>query len=79
MHFVATVAPLTKKARFLRKLCALTPVTIPLSQMYFYGQYNQQWNLIMAGFVVSTIPVVLFFLLMQKHIINGIAAGAVKG
>ncbi|MCI6399235.1 carbohydrate ABC transporter permease [Lawsonibacter sp.] len=55
------------------------PVTIPLSQMYFYGQYNQQWNLIMAGFVVSTIPVVLFFLLMQKHIINGIAAGAVKG
>ena len=33
----------------------------------------------MAGFVVSTIPVVLFFLLMQKHIINGIAAGAVKG
>jgi len=24
MHFVATVAPLTKKARFLRKLCALT-------------------------------------------------------
>ena len=55
------------------------PVTIPLSQMYFYGQYNQQWNLIMAGFVVSTSPVVLFFLLMQKHIINGIAAGAVKG
>lgn len=55
------------------------PITIPLSQMYFYGQYNQQWNLIMAGFVVSTIPVVIFFLIMQKHIINGIAAGAVKG
>lgn len=55
------------------------PVTIPLSQMYFYGQYNQQWHLIMAGFVVSTIPVVIFFLLMQKHIINGIASGAVKG
>lgn len=55
------------------------PLTIPLSQMYFYGQYNQQWHLIMAGFVVSTIPVFLFFLFMQKYIINGIAAGAVKG
>lgn len=55
------------------------PITIPLSQMYFYGQYNQQWNLIMAGFVVSTIPVIIFFLIMQKHIINGIASGAIKG
>ncbi len=55
------------------------PLTIPLSQMYFYGQYNQQWHLIMAGFVVSTIPVIIFFLIMQKYIINGIAAGAVKG
>lgn len=55
------------------------PLTIPLSQMYFYGQYNQQWHLIMAGFVVSTIPVVIFFLCMQKHIIRGIASGAVKG
>lgn len=55
------------------------PITIPLSQMYFFGQYNQQWNLIMAGFVVSTIPIVIFFLFMQKHIINGIASGAVKG
>ena len=54
-------------------------LTIPLSQMYFYGQYNQQWHLIMAGFVVSTIPVVIFFLFMQKYIINGIASGAVKG
>lgn len=55
------------------------PSTIPLSQMYFYGQYNQQWHLIMAGFVISTIPVVVFFLVMQKHIIQGISSGAVKG
>lgn len=55
------------------------PMTIPLSQQYFYGSYNQQWNLIMAGFVISTIPIVLFYILMQKHIVKGIAAGAVKG
>lgn len=55
------------------------PLTIPLSQMYFFGQYNQQWHLIMAGFVVSTIPIVIFFFAMQKYIIKGIGAGAVKG
>ena len=55
------------------------PITIPLSQMYFYGQYNQQWHLIMAGFVVTTIPVILFYIFMQKNIVNGIAAGAIKG
>jgi len=55
------------------------PSTIPLSQMYFYGQYNQQWHLIMAGFVISTIPVVVFFLVMQKYIVQGISSGAVKG
>lgn len=55
------------------------PLTLPLSQMYFYGQYNQQWHLIMAGFVVSTIPVVVFFLIMQRYIVGGITAGAVKG
>ncbi|MCE5188411.1 MAG: carbohydrate ABC transporter permease [Eubacteriales bacterium] len=55
------------------------PSTIPLSQMYFYGQFNQQWHLIMAGFVISTIPVVVFFLVMQKYIVQGISSGAVKG
>lgn len=55
------------------------PVTIPLSQMFFYGQYNQQWNLIMAGFVISTLPIVIFFLAMQKYIIKGLVAGAIKG
>jgi len=55
------------------------PITIPLSQMYFYGQYNQQWNLIMAGFVISTLPIVIFFLVMQKYIIKGLVAGAIKG
>jgi raffinose/stachyose/melibiose transport system permease protein len=55
------------------------PMTIPLSQQYFFGTYNQQWPLIMAGFVVTTIPIVIFYILMQKHIVKGIAAGSVKG
>ena len=55
------------------------PMTLPLSQRYFYGTYSNQWNLILTNFLISSIPVVLFYILMQKHIIKGVAAGAVKG
>lgn len=55
------------------------PMTLPLSQRYFYGTYTNQWNLILTNFLISSIPIILFYILMQKHIIKGIAAGAVKG
>lgn len=55
------------------------PMTLPLSQKYFYGTYTNQWNLILTNFLISSIPIILFYIIMQKHIIKGIAAGAVKG
>lgn len=55
------------------------PMTLPLSQRYFYGTYSNQWNLILTNFLISSIPVVLFYVVMQKHIVKGITAGAVKG
>lgn len=55
------------------------PMTLPLSQRYFYGTYSNQWNLILTNFLISSIPIVVFYIVMQKHIIKGIAAGAVKG
>lgn len=58
---------------------AKNPMTLPVSQQYFFGTYNNQWNLILAGFVISTVPIVIFYVAMQKHIVKGIAAGAVKG
>ena len=55
------------------------PMTLPVSQQYFFGTYSNQWNLILAGFVISTVPIVLFYIAMQKYIVKGISAGAVKG
>lgn len=55
------------------------PMTIPLSQQYFYGTYNNQWNLIMTSFIVTSIPIVILYIFTQKYIIKGIASGAVKG
>ena len=53
--------------------------TIPLQTYSFFGQYTKQWDLALAGLVMGVAPMVAFFLLMQKHIIAGISAGAVKG
>jgi raffinose/stachyose/melibiose transport system permease protein len=53
--------------------------TIPLQQYFFFGQYSSDLNLAFAYAVMGIIPIVGFFLLMQKYIIKGIAAGAIKG
>lgn len=42
-----------------------------------HGTYQLGW--LMAMLVVAIIPIVLFYLVCQKHIIKGVAAGAVKG
>ncbi|MEK3885101.1 carbohydrate ABC transporter permease [Paenibacillus sp. PL2-23] len=53
--------------------------TIPLAVQKFFGQYLRKWDLAMAALTLSTIPIVIFFLFLQKHIIEGITAGSVKG
>ncbi|HEU5140092.1 MAG TPA: carbohydrate ABC transporter permease [Bacillales bacterium] len=52
--------------------------TIPLSTFFFFGQFTIQWNLAMAGLVMTIIPVVIFYAFSQKYIIKGIGEGAVK-
>lgn len=52
--------------------------TIPLSTFYFFGEFTIQWNLAMAGLTLTVVPVVIFYLFAQKHIIKGIGDGAVK-
>ncbi len=52
--------------------------TITVKQFYFFGQYTAEYGLAFAAAIVSMIPVVICFAFMQKYIVNGIAAGAVK-
>ena len=53
--------------------------TIPISTAKFFGQYTISWNEAMAALVVTIVPVAIFYLLCQKYIVKGVAAGAVKG
>lgn len=52
--------------------------TLTVKQFYFFGQYTADYGIAFAVTILSMIPVVIFFLFMQKYIVNGIAAGAVK-
>jgi raffinose/stachyose/melibiose transport system permease protein len=52
--------------------------TLPLSTFSFFGQYTSNYGLAMAGLVLSIIPIVIFYLIMQRNIISGITEGAVK-
>jgi raffinose/stachyose/melibiose transport system permease protein len=52
--------------------------TIPLSTASFFGEFTIQWNMAMAGLMLTIIPVIAFYVFAQKYIIKGIAAGAVK-
>lgn len=52
--------------------------TIPLSTASFFGQFTIEWNLAMAGLMMTITPVIIFYLAAQKYIVKGVAAGAVK-
>lgn len=52
--------------------------TIPLSTFYFFGEFTIQWNLAMAGLVLTIIPIIIFYLFSQRYIIKGVMAGALK-
>ena len=47
--------------------------------MVFQGAHITQYSLLMAGIVITVLPVLAVYLILQKHIIKGITAGAVKG
>lgn len=52
--------------------------TIPLSTFYFFGEFTIQWNLSMAGLILTMLPILAFYIFSQKYIVKGIASGAVK-
>ena len=53
-------------------------LTLQLAAYNFFGQYKVEWHLAMAGVLLTIIPAVILFLVLQRHIIKGMIAGAVK-
>ena len=53
--------------------------TVPVGLLQFQGEYSSQYTLLMAGMVISIVPVLTIFLFLQRYFITGLTAGAVKG
>jgi raffinose/stachyose/melibiose transport system permease protein len=47
--------------------------------MAFSGALREQWTVVMAGLIISALPMILLFLLTQRQFIRGLAAGGIKG
>jgi raffinose/stachyose/melibiose transport system permease protein len=52
--------------------------TLPLSTYHFYGMYTANYGQAMAGLLLAVLPIVVFYFILQRKIISGISAGAVK-
>lgn len=53
--------------------------TAVMTTYNFMGQQNSRWNLLFADVVLISIPVIVLYLCLQKHIVAGLTSGAVKG
>ena len=52
--------------------------TLPLAQLTFQTQFGTNYNLAFASYLLALIPIIIFYVICQKQIINGVVNGAVK-
>ena len=53
--------------------------TLPVGVNNLQGMFSSNWRYIAAGSIISTIPIIIFFLCMQRYFISGENEGAIKG
>lgn len=53
--------------------------TLPIAIQLFQGQNATQWGLVFAASVIAIIPVIVVYLIFQRHFVQGLTSGAVKG
>ena len=53
--------------------------TLPIALMMFAGEHGTQWGEFFAAAIIQTMPIIVMFVIFQRHIVRGIMAGAIKG
>ena len=54
-------------------------MTLPIALSTLNGQFNTEYNVLMAGSLISMIPIILIYIFAQKYFKNGMMAGGIKG
>ena len=52
--------------------------TLPIAQLNFQSQFGTNYNLAFASYLLALLPILLFYVVCQKQIMNGVVNGAVK-
>jgi arabinogalactan oligomer/maltooligosaccharide transport system permease protein len=56
-----------------------TSYTLPVVLQSYVGDYSTEWGRFAAGSIVVSVPVMLLFYVLQRHLVHGLTAGSVKG
>ena len=75
MH--ATVAVLTAMSTW-NDVSGTDHNTLPIAQLNFQSQFGTNYNLAFASYLLALLPILLFYVVCQKQIMNGVVNGAVK-
>lgn len=76
LNFMAVWNDFTMPLYYLNN-SAKWPMTLAVYN--FFGAYENSWNLVSADIMLTLLPVLIVFILGQKYIVGGVAAGSVKG
>jgi multiple sugar transport system permease protein len=82
MSTLAALTVLTSWNDFLWPLIVITnqdQMTVPLGLSYFQGAHQTNWPLLMAGNVMSLLPMLAVFVLAQRHFVQSVAGTGLKG
>lgn len=52
--------------------------TVPVGIAMFMGEYQTQWNELMAASLVASVPIILLYMLVDRHLISGLTAGSIR-
>ena len=76
LNFMAVWNDFTMPLYYLNN-SAKWPMTLAVYN--FFGAFENSWNLVSADIMLTLLPVLIVFILGQKYIVGGVAAGSVKG
>jgi multiple sugar transport system permease protein len=57
----------------------LEKMTLPVGLATLHGRYLTEWNLVMAGTVITTVPMIIVYLFAQKYLVKGFVTSGLKG
>lgn len=60
-------------------LSSKSKLTLPLALMQFRGEYVTNYPMLLAGVLITAVPMIALFVMLQRYFVAGMTAGSLKG